>query len=79
VAVGLILSSWFVVVYALSGSLLWNYVIRPLEEADLESRFGAPYRRYREEVRCWVPAFRRLSAAMDAGEQTPAPPVVRTD
>jgi protein-S-isoprenylcysteine O-methyltransferase Ste14 len=54
-AVGLILSSWLVVVYAIAGSLLWNYAVRPHEEADLERRFGDPYRRYRDAVLCWVP------------------------
>ncbi len=55
VAVGLILSSWLVVVYAVLGSLLWNYAVRPLEERDLEERFGDEFRRYRDTVRCWVP------------------------
>lgn len=55
VAVGLILSSWLVIVYAIAGSLLWNYAIRPHEEADLERRFGAEFRRYRDAVRCWLP------------------------
>ncbi|BDI21370.1 isoprenylcysteine carboxylmethyltransferase family protein [Herbiconiux sp. L3-i23] len=54
-AVGLMLSSWLVVVYAIAGSLVWNYIVRPLEEADLESRFGEAYDRYRTAVRCWVP------------------------
>jgi protein-S-isoprenylcysteine O-methyltransferase Ste14 len=54
-AVGLILSSWLVVVYALIGSLLWNYAVRPLEEADLDERFGEEYRHYCASVRCWVP------------------------
>lgn len=57
VAVGLMLSSWLVVVYAVLGSLVWNYAIRPWEEADLEARFGEDYRRYRDAVRCWVPRF----------------------
>lgn len=55
VAVGLLLGSWLVIVYALVGSLLWNYAIRPLEEADLEKRFGDDYRRYRDSVSCWIP------------------------
>ena len=59
-AVGLILSSWVVVVYAIAGSLVWNYAIRPHEEADLEHRFGDEFRRYRDAVRCWLP---RLPAA----------------
>ncbi|WP_223693679.1 methyltransferase family protein [Leifsonia poae] len=55
VAVGLLLGSWLVIVYALAGSLLWNYAIRPAEEADLERRFGDEFRRYRSEVGCWIP------------------------
>ncbi|RZU65603.1 phospholipid methyltransferase [Microterricola gilva] len=60
VAVGLLLSSWLVVAYAIAGSLLWNYAIRPHEERDLEQRFGDEFRRYRDAVRCWVP---RMPAA----------------
>jgi protein-S-isoprenylcysteine O-methyltransferase Ste14 len=56
-AVGLILSSWLVIVYAVAGSLVWNYAVRPLEEADLERRFGQEFARYRDTVRCWVPRF----------------------
>lgn len=58
VAVGIALGSWLVVLYALAGSLVWNYAIRPHEEADLELRFGAEFRRYSAEVRCWVPRIR---------------------
>ena len=54
-AVGLILSSWLVVAYAVAGSLLWNYAIRPHEEADLEERFGDEFHQYRDRVQCWVP------------------------
>jgi len=57
-AIGLLFSSWLVVVYAVLGSLLWNYAVRPLEEADLEERFGVDYVRYRDAVRCRIP--RRL-------------------
>lgn len=55
IAVGLMLGSWLVVLYALSGSLLWNWVVRPLEEADLEARFGEEFDAYRDRVSCWVP------------------------
>ncbi|WP_026547222.1 methyltransferase family protein [Paenarthrobacter nicotinovorans] len=56
-AVGMMLGSWLVVAYAVLGSLLWNYAVRPHEEADLEHRFGAEFQRYRESVRCWVPRW----------------------
>lgn len=59
VAVGLILSSWLVVAYAVIGSLLWNYAVRPSEEADLRARFGVEFMRYEREVRCWVPRVPR--------------------
>ncbi|MFE7845180.1 methyltransferase [Microbacterium sp. NPDC057407] len=61
-AVGLLMSSWLVVVYAVLGSLLWNYAVRPLEEADLEQRFGDEFLRYRDAVRCWVPRLQRYGA-----------------
>ena len=54
-AVGLILGSWMVVVYALAGSLFWNWVIRPHEEADLRARFGAEFDLYADRVACWIP------------------------
>ncbi|MFJ5957462.1 methyltransferase family protein [Paenarthrobacter sp. NPDC092416] len=54
-AIGLIMGSWLVVTYAIAGSLLWNYAVRPLEEADLRERFGEEFQRYRETVRCWIP------------------------
>ena len=61
-AVGLMLGSWLVVAYAVIGSSLWNHVVRPGEEADLEARFGDPFRRYRAAVRCWVPTFPGVAA-----------------
>lgn len=55
IAVGVMLSSWIVVIYAVCGSVVWNGAIRPLEERDLEARFGEEFRRYRDQVRCWMP------------------------
>ncbi|MDU0326563.1 isoprenylcysteine carboxylmethyltransferase family protein [Microbacterium sp. KSW2-21] len=57
VGVGLMLGSWMVVVYAIAGSLVWNYAIRPHEEADLIATFGDDYLAYQRAVRCWVPRF----------------------
>lgn len=53
VAVGIYLGSWPVVVYALLGAPVWNWFVRPWEEADLLERFGEDYARYRETVPCW--------------------------
>ncbi|MGW9166064.1 methyltransferase family protein [Agromyces sp. NPDC055658] len=57
VAVGLMLGAWLVVAYAVAGGLFWNFVVRPLEEAEMEARIGDEFRRYRAAVRCWVPRF----------------------
>ena len=65
VAVSLILSSWLVVVYAVVGSALWNYAIRPQEEADLLKRFGMQFADYHKSVRCWIPRVRRWTAGKD--------------
>lgn len=55
VAVGLFLGSPAIIAYALLGGPIWHHFVRPWEEADLEQRFGEPYRRYRAAVRCWLP------------------------
>ncbi len=59
VAVGLVLGSPAVVLYAMAGGPLWNAFVRPREERDLEARFGDPYCRYRERVWCWIPKVSR--------------------
>ena len=53
--VGIYLGSPLVLAYALAGAVFWHLVLRRWEEADLERRFGAPFRRYRAQVRCWLP------------------------
>lgn len=57
VAIGLFIGSWMVIAYALAGSLLWNWLIRPHEEAALRESFGAEYEEYARRVSCWVPRF----------------------
>lgn len=59
IGVGLVVGSWVVIVLAVAGAVAWNVLIRPTEEADLAARFGAPYRRYAEQVSCWVPTAPR--------------------
>ena len=55
IAVGLVLSSWLVILYGLVGSMIWNWGVRPHEEADLAARFGDEFREYQRRVSCWVP------------------------
>lgn len=56
--VGVALGSSLSIAYVLAGGLLWDKLVRPLEELDLETRFGESYVHYRNCVRCWVPRAR---------------------
>jgi len=49
-AVALFLGSPLVALYALMGSAIWQVVFRPLEEDDLEKRFGSDFRCYRSAM-----------------------------
>ena len=55
IAVGIILGSGLVVIYALSGAFIWHIFVRPHEELDLLDRFGNEYKVYRQTVRNWLP------------------------
>ena len=57
-AVGLFAGSPLILLYVVAGAVGWNYLVRPWEENDLERRFGAPYVRYRDNVRCWIPGLK---------------------
>jgi protein-S-isoprenylcysteine O-methyltransferase Ste14 len=54
-AVGLFLGSPGVLLYAVTGGIVWTVFVQPREEADLLYRFGDNYAEYRRKVRCWVP------------------------
>jgi protein-S-isoprenylcysteine O-methyltransferase Ste14 len=56
--IGLWLRSPGTLAYTAAGMAIWQFLARPWEEADLELRFGEPYRRYRAAVRCWLPRLR---------------------
>lgn len=55
-AVGIALGSWSVLLGVAVGLLVWQWWVRPAEEADLEARFGDTYRHYRTTVGCWFPS-----------------------
>jgi protein-S-isoprenylcysteine O-methyltransferase Ste14/predicted DCC family thiol-disulfide oxidoreductase YuxK len=72
VGVALFLGSPLALLYALVLVLvLDNAIACPLEDADLERRFGDAYRRYRLRVRSWRPRLRAYDPAREAEE----PPV----
>lgn len=56
--VGFLLGSPLVLLYALLGAFIWQFIYRRLEEDDLANKFGAEYEDYRRKVRCWIPTFK---------------------
>ena len=57
ICVGLILGSYTIILYSISGAILWHIMVRPIEEKDLEQRFGKQYLEYKSKIRCWIPKF----------------------
>ena len=55
IAVSIIYTSVPIFIYALLGAVLWHLVVRPIEEKDMEKRFGQEYNDYRARVSCWIP------------------------
>ena len=55
IAVGWGLGSIGVLIYSLTGAVLWHFVVRPTEEEDLSKRFGAAYDEYRNTTKLWIP------------------------
>ena len=53
--VALLMHSWFALALVPAGFLVWNFIVRPLEERHMESVFGDEFRSYRQRVRCWLP------------------------
>ena len=60
VCVSLIFWSLPILVYSLLGAVIWHVVVRPIEEKNLQSRFGQRYLDYRQAVRCWIPRWRTI-------------------
>lgn len=65
-AVACLLGSWAALAFVGAGFIVWNYIVRPIEEADLELQFGEEYRSYLRSVRCWFPRFPGYSSGADA-------------
>lgn len=61
ICVGIILGSYLIIIYAICGAILWHFMVRPLEEKDLEERFGKSYLEYKRKIKCWIPAVEQGS------------------
>lgn len=57
--VGIFLGSYFIFPYVFLGGWLWDTFVRPVEEKELRSRFGADYDAYCREVPCWEIRFKK--------------------
>lgn len=58
ICAGMIMGSYLVILYSIAGALLWHVLVRPMEEKDLEQRFGESYAAYKKAVKCWIPRLK---------------------
>ncbi|MFN3152023.1 methyltransferase family protein [Bremerella sp.] len=58
-AVAIIFQSVPLLIYTALGVLIWQLVVRPIEERDMTRRFGESYVQYCRHVSCWIPTFGR--------------------
>ena len=54
-ALGLTLRSWLVLLFALVAFVVFRFVVVPIEERQLEAKFGGAYRRYRARTGAMLP------------------------
>jgi protein-S-isoprenylcysteine O-methyltransferase Ste14 len=54
-AQGLMLASWLVLLFTLLAFVVFRFVVVPIEERQLELRFGDSYRRYRQTTGAMLP------------------------
>ena len=55
ISISILFCSVPILVYSLLGAMLWQWVIRPIEEREMKNRFGESYLAYRKKVKCWIP------------------------
>lgn len=55
VAVAMYFGSPAVAAYSIIGGIIWHFGVRPVEERDLQDRFGESYTKYKRNVPCWIP------------------------
>lgn len=72
ISIAIFYGSAAVLVYAISGAIVWNAIIRPWEERDLAARFGVEFEDYRRRIACWIPS-RAASVTSPAGRSTGSP------
>ena len=57
-ALGLMLTSWLVLLFALAAFVVFRFVVVPIEEGQLEAKFGESYRRYKNRTGAMLPRVR---------------------
>ena len=70
VAAGWFFGSYAVIVYSLTGVFVWHVFVRPVEERDLQRRFGDSYSQYQQTVWLWVPRLNSMVTALQSIGQT---------
>jgi len=59
-AISIITRSVEVALFCILGMIIWNYLVRPIEEEDLRRTFGEEFQLYSSRVRCWIPRTEKI-------------------
>lgn len=59
IAISIYFSSIHILIYSLTGAIIWQFVVRPLEEKNMTNRFGEEYKNYKKSVFCWIPKLNK--------------------
>jgi len=62
IAVSIIFASIPILVYTMLGAFFWQFVVRPIEEKNLQKRFGKAYEEYKQKTGCWLPNFKNYTS-----------------
>lgn len=54
-SIAIITRSIEVAAFCVLGMIVWNYLVRPIEEEDLKKTFGEEFLLYSKKVNCWIP------------------------
>lgn len=56
--VGWWIGSWLTLTIVILAGITWHTFVRPIEEQDLEQRFGEDYITYKNQIRNWIPTIK---------------------
>lgn len=58
-SIAIITKSLSIAIFFLLGAVVWHFVVRKIEENDMENKFGEEFIAYKKNVSCWLPTLKK--------------------